>query len=168
MRNSIRLSAVSAAAVAAISFASAAQAADTATADAFAEILTTISVNQVDPLLFGQIAVNGDGAIVIGADGSQSCGASLVCTGTRQPGTFLISGTTGSAVGAVVDEASISLTNGTDSFTLDNFTTYWPNGTTLTGAGTTDLAVGGTLHIVAANASPGVYTGQYHVTVEYQ
>lgn len=169
MRNSIRIAAASAAALAA-SFASTAYAADTATANATAEVLSTISVNKTQDLLFGQIAVNGNGNLVIGADGTITCPAALVCTGVRQPAAFNVTGTNGVGVSASVNQTSVTLTHATNparTFTLDNFTVLFPLGTTLVG-GAADFNVGGTLHVTSANAEAGVYNGSFDVTVEYQ
>lgn len=168
MRNSIRLAAVGA--VLAASFATAAQAADTATASASAEVLSTISVTKDLDMSFGQIAVNGDGTVVLGADGSSTCSAQLVCAGTRQAAQFTVTGTADVGVVASVNQASINLVHATDAtktFTLDNFSVNFPAGNTLTG-GDASFAVGGTLNVVAANALAGVYTGSFDVTVEYQ
>lgn len=169
MRNSIRLASL--AALAAASFTTAAHAADTATASATAEVLSTISVTKDADLSFGTIAVNGDGTYVLGADGNYTCSAALICTGTRNPAAFTVTGTAANVgVAAGVDQASIVLTHATDNtktFTLDNFSIYFPSGNSLV-SGTTGFNVGGTLNVTAANAIEGTYTGQFDVTVEYQ
>ena len=168
MRKSIRLAAVSIAAAA--SFASAAHAADTATATASAEVLSTIAVTKDLDMSFGQVAVNGDGTFVLGADGTFSCTAALICAGTRQAAQFTVTGTAGVAVTACVNQASIDLVHATDNtktFTLDNFVVDFPSGNTLAG-GSSTFNVGGTLNVVAANALAGVYSGSFDVTVEYQ
>lgn len=169
MRNMIRIAGM--AAVAAASFATSAQAADTATASASVDVLSTISVAKDADMAFGTIAVNADGTYVLGADGTYSCSAGLVCAGTRAPAAFTVTGTAASVgVGASVDQASITLTHATDNtktFTLENFTTYFPAGNSLV-SGTTAFNVGGTLNVTAANALEGTYTGAFDVTVEYQ
>lgn len=169
MRKSIRLAAVGAV-LAAASFASAAQAADTATATASAEVLSTIAVAKDLDMSFGQVAVNGDGTFVLGADGTYSCTAALICAGTRQAAAFTITGTADVGVTASVNQTSIDLVHATDNtktFTLDTFTVDFPAGNTLVG-GSTSFNVGGTLNVVAANALAGVYSGSFDVTVEYQ
>ncbi len=170
MRNSIRLAAVSASVLAAISFASTAQAADSATANASAEVLSTLTVTKDQDLLFGQIAVNGNGTVLIAPDGSSSCSAQLVCTGTRQAAGFTVTGTADVGVVASVDQTSVTLTHSTDgtkTFTLNNFTLNFPLGNTLTG-GDASFNVGGTLNVTSAMALAGVYNGSFDVTVEYQ
>lgn len=169
MRNTIRLAGI--AALAAASFASTAHAADTATASATAEILSTISVTKDADLVFGSIAVNADGTYVLGADGNYTCSGGLVCTGSRNPAVFTVTGTAANVgVAASVNQASIVLTHATDNtktFLLDSFTTYFPAGTSMV-SGSTVFGVGGTLHIASANALQGTYTGSFDVTVEYQ
>lgn len=169
MRNSIRLASL--AALAAASFTTAAHAADTATASATAEVLSTIAVAKDADLSFGTIAVNGDGTYVLGADGNYTCSASLICTGTRNPAAFTVTGTAANVgVAAGVDQASIVLTHATDNtktFTVDNFSIYFPAGNSLV-SGTSSFNVGGTLNVTAANALQGTYTGSFDVTVEYQ
>ena len=168
MRNSIRLAAVSA--VLAASFASSAQAADTATATASAEVLSTISVTKDLDMSFGQVAVNGDGTVVLAPAGGVPCSAQLVCPGSNQPPLFTVPGTADVGVTASVDQTSISLVHATDTtktFTLDSFAVDFPGGNTLTG-GDAVFNVGGTLNVTAANALAGVYSGTFDVTVEYQ
>jgi len=169
MRNKIRLAGL--AAVAAVSFASSAQAADSATATASVDVLSTISVAKDNDMSFGTIAVNSDGTFVLGADGTYSCTAGLICAGTRAAAGFTVTGTAANVgVAASVDQASITLTHDTDNtktFTLDNFTTYFPAGNSIV-SGTTSFNVGGTLHVTSANALQGTYSGDFDVTVEYQ
>lgn len=83
MRNSIRFAAAGAA-LAAFFFGSTAYAADTASAEATAEVLSTIAVDNVHDMSFGQIAVNGDGTYLLNPDGSHSCSSTLICTGAPQ------------------------------------------------------------------------------------
>lgn len=170
MRNSIRIAAVSSAVLAALSFGSAAQAAATASATATAQVLSTLSVTKTRDLQFGQIAVNGSGNVVIGADGTGSCPTTIICTGTRDSASFTVTGTAGTGVTANVVQTSINLVHATDTtkiFLLDGFTVDFPTGSTLT-SGTTNFNVGGTLHVTTAAALAGVYSGTFNVNVEYQ
>ena len=166
MRNSIRFAAMGAAAVAALSFGSAASAATTATATATAEILSTLTVTNTAALDFGQVAVNGAGTVRITGASSVTCSANLVCTGNRRPAAFAVTGTSGVAVSAAVTAASVSLSSGANTMTLNNFDLYFPDGNTLV-AGATTFNVGGTLNVGAAQAA-GVYNGSFTVSVEYQ
>ncbi len=167
MRNSIRFAAMGAALAAAVSFGSAAQAATTATATASAEILTTLTVASTAGLDFGQIAVNGGaGTAVIGASGTNTCSATLLCTGTRTAASFDVGGTANTAVSAVVTTPSITLSSGANTMTLNAFTLAFPGGNTLVN-GATSFNVGGTLAVGATQAA-GVYNGTFTVSVEYQ
>ena len=174
MRNSIRLATAGFALASALAFAGTAQAAASATASANAEILTTISVVKNQNLDFGKIAVNGAGTLTVSADESApvACPATLVCQGARVPAKFTISGTNGSGTTASVRQASVSLTSGANSMTLNAFSVFFPNGSTLTlpnvtaTLGTAGFNVGGSLAVGAAQA-PGLYTGTFDVDVDY-
>lgn len=170
MRNINRIAAVSAAALATLSFGSAAQAAGTASANATATVLSTLTVTKDRDLQFGQIAVNGNGNVVIGPDGTGTCSAAIICTGPRNSASFTVNGTTGVGVSAAVTQTSINLVHATDTtktFLLDAFTVDFPTGSTLN-SGTTTFNVGGTLHVTTAAALAGTYTGTFNVNVEYQ
>ncbi|HVR90046.1 MAG TPA: DUF4402 domain-containing protein [Novosphingobium sp.] len=166
MRNSIRFAAMGAALATAVSFGSAANAAATASATATAEILSTLTVTNTRGLDFGQVAVNGAGTLRVAGDGSITCSANLVCTGTRQTAAFNVTGTSGVAYSAVVTTASVPLSSGANTMTLNNFSVYFPDGTTLV-AGASSFNVGGTLNVGASQAA-GLYSGNFTVSVEYQ
>ena len=166
MRNSIRFAAVSAALAAAVSFGSAASAATTATATASAEILSTLTVTNTQGLDFGQVAVNGAGTVRVTGAGLVTCSASLVCTGTRQTANFNVTGTSGVALNTSVTTASVTLSSGANTMTLNNFDIYYPNGNSLV-AGASTFSVGGTLNVGASQAA-GLYAGTFTVSVEYQ
>lgn len=170
MRNFNRIAAASAAVLATLSFGSAAQAAGTASATATATVLSTLSVTKTRDLQFGQIAVNGNGNIVLAADGTGTCPAAIICTGPRASAAFQVNGTAGVGVTANVTQTSINLVHATDTtkiFQLDGFTVDFPAGSTLT-SGSTTFNVGGTLHVTTAAALAGTYTGTFNVNVEYQ
>jgi hypothetical protein len=169
MRNSIRIAAVGVALASSLAFSGAANAAATASANANAEILSTITVVKDQDMDFGQIAVNGAAALTISADEGNpaACPGTLVCAGARVPAKFTIGGTAGVATTASVNSASVSLTSGANSMTLNNFTLFFPNGNTLNASGQAQFNVGGRLNVAAAQAA-GLYTGSFGVTVEYQ
>lgn len=169
MRNSIRIAAVGAALASSLAFSGAANAAASATANANAEILSTISVVKDQDMDFGQIAVNGADTLVISADEGNpaACPTNLICAGARAPAKFTISGTAGVGTTAAVRQASVSLTSGTNSMTLNSFTVFFPNGNTLNASGDAQVNVGGSLAVGAGQAA-GLYTGSFDVDVEYQ
>jgi len=175
MRNSIRLAA---AALAAVSFASTAQAATTATGTATAEVLSTLTVTPDVDLRFGQIAANGGGDIVVPADSATAITTSgtLVSTGTRGAAQFTVSGVSGVRVGISSLSVTTPLTwqgvwtggGATPTMGLGALTSHWNNNVdTLDAAGEAVFNVGGTLTVGSAQA-PGLYSGSFSVTVEYQ
>jgi len=172
MRTSLRFAAVGAA-LAAASLGTTAHAAATANATASAEILSSLTVTNTAGLDFGQVAVNGAGTATVGANGTNSCTANLVCTGTRQAATFDVTGTTGVGVAVTTPASAVALTyvgwtggGAAPTMSLNNFSVDFPGGTTLVG-GVTSFAVGGDLAVSATQAS-GVYSGSFTVSVEYQ
>jgi hypothetical protein len=171
MHKTIRLASAAAAIAAAVALSASANAATTATGNANAEILSSLQLEEVTELDFGQIAVNGAGTVVVNASDSalDTCSANLVCAGSKARGVFKATGTGDVAITARVIEASVNL-NGPSSSTmaLSNFTIGWPNGNTLDATtGERNFQIGGRL-TVAAGQTTGVYTGQYTVEVEYQ
>jgi hypothetical protein len=69
-------------------------------------------------------------------------------------------------VTASVQQSSITISSGSNNMTVDNFTLYWPTGTTLNASGQRSFDVGATLHVGAGQAT-GVYAGTYTVDVAY-
>ena len=170
MHMTIRLASAAAAFAAAVALSASATAATTATGTANAEILSSLQLEEVTELDFGQIAVNGAGTVVIAVEaGVDQCTGSLICAGTRTKGLFRATGTGDVAITAQVLEASITLTEtGGATMTFDNFTIGWPNGNTLDATtGEREFQIGGTLNVGAGQAT-GVYSGDYTVEVEYQ
>lgn len=144
--------------------AGAAQAA-TASADATANILEQVTVNSDgSDLAFGTI-VTGTAAstVAVASDGTASCGAGLVCTGTTSAAGFDVTGTTGETV-TVSSSTSVTLTN-TDGDEMTASLT--PSASTIVLDGTDGFAVAGTLN-VGANQADGQYEGTFSVTVDYQ
>lgn len=174
MRNSLRLAAVGAV-VAAASFAASAQAATTATADATATILSSLDVTNTAPLNFDSIAVNGAGTVVVATNGNISCTVgALVCPGfAASAAAFHVTGDANTAVSVTLPAAASTLTyvgwtgaGAAPTMTVDTWTSDFPNGNTLVG-GAADFAVGGTLHVAAAQPA-GSYAGTFDVSVQYQ
>src|SRR5688500_16268199 len=104
-------------AIASFGIASSASAA-TDTADVTAEILSTLQV-VVDPadnsLNFAEIADAGltaSSTVTVDPDGTRTCGADLLCSGTANAPTFTITGLPGSTVIVSFPDASIELTRG--------------------------------------------------------
>jgi hypothetical protein len=159
------------AAMGTLAIASTAQAATSDTADVTAEILTALSVT-VDPtdntLNFGQIAPGASAAnVVVAPDGSVTCPTSVICSGATDAPTFDVLGSANALVYITFTNASETLSNGTDSMTVSDFTTdQTSDQITLDGSGNGSFTVGGTLAVAASQAA-GVYTGTLEVNVAY-
>lgn len=167
MRNSLRLAAVGA--LAAASFATSAQAATTATATANAEVLSSLTVVSTADLQLGQIAANTGGTVTVNADSTVASSGALISTGTRSPAAFDVVGSPSALVVVTLPSAAVDLTrvSGTETMSLSGFNTA-PNGAfTLDVAGAGSFTVGGTL-TVGSGQVPGLYTGTFSVSVEYQ
>jgi len=160
-------------ALASLGVASTASAATSDTADVTAEILTALSV-AVDPadntLDFGQIAPGATAAtIVVGADGNLTggCPTQVICAGSTNAPSFDIVGNPNALVYVTFTNTSETLSNGTDSMTVDTFTTNLVGDqVTLDGSGDASFSVGGSLGVAASQAA-GVYIGTLEVNVAY-
>lgn len=170
MHKFFRLTAAVAALSAGMAFSATSASAAEAEGTATAEILSALSVVETRGLDFAQIAVNGAGVVTIGTGPTpvNTCTpTNLVCAGTKTSARFMVTGAPGVGVVASVRESAIDITNAAlDTMSVDTFTIYWPNGTTLSAAGTRPFDVGATLHVAAAQPQ-GVYTGTYNVDVAY-
>lgn len=158
-------------AMASFGIASTANAATSDTADVTAEILTALSVT-VDPtdntLDFGQIAPGASLAnVVVAPDGSVTCDAAVICSGTTDAPTFDVVGSPSALVYITFTNASETLSNGTDTMAVSSFTTDQASDQlTLDGSGDGSFTVGGSLAVGASQAA-GVYTGTLEVNVAY-
>ncbi len=139
----------------------------TGTAQAAANIVTPISITKNIDLNFGNIAASGSGfTVALSADGVRNStggtGTLPSVIGTVTAAEFTAAGLTG-ATYAVTLPTSITITNGTNTMTVDGFVSNSTN--TLTG-GSETFNVGATLN-VGANQVAGAYTGNFNVTVNY-
>ncbi|MCZ8171753.1 MAG: DUF4402 domain-containing protein [Brevundimonas sp.] len=168
MRNSLRL-ALAGAALSAVSFGSAAHAATSATANATAEVLSTLTLTADTPLNFGQIAANTGGSVTVNADSTTAFTGSVISTGTRAPAGFTVTGTPGaSVVVSLPASATLTRTGGTETMSITNFNANPPAGFQLAPVtGSATFGVGGTLGVASGQAA-GVYSGTFSVSVEYQ
>ena len=140
-----------------------------ATANVDAVIVAPLSIKVEDNMNFGSIAADGAAGTVIlnansDANADASSSASLVAS-TRRAALFLVDAAANYGY-SITLPSSVTLTNGTDNMTLDNFTSGL--GATSVGTGIDQLLyVGGTLN-VAANQAEGAYNGDVKVTVSYE
>ena len=151
-------------AVIAIAMTSTTAHAATANADAKATILKQVTVTNTSLLDFGTVVVGTTGGNVAlkSSDGSVTCDAALVCTGTTKAAAFKIVGTTGETVKIDVAK-TVTLTNGGNNM----IASLSSSAASLVLNGTDNFTVGGTL-AVGANQANGIYTGNFGVTVNYQ
>lgn len=141
------------------------------TANVGAGILTPISLNKVDDLAFGRFTSSTGGTIVLPpfADPFRMWTAGIVVD-FAAPATaakFTIGGVSGSTF-SIALPTTVSLSDGgINTMTVDTFTSNLDlTAETIPVAGTTDLFVGGTLTVGAAQAN-GTYTGAFDVSVNY-
>jgi hypothetical protein len=121
-----------------------------------------ISVAAVQSLEFGSIG-NGANTVTVDLAGARTAtDATQLAGGAPQAANFTVTGS-GALPFTVSLPASTTITNGTDTLTVNNFTDNAPANLT---AGTANFDVGGDLVIVGGE-SVGAYTGTFTVTVNY-
>ena len=167
MRNSLRFAVVGA--IAAASLAGSAQAATTATGNATAEVLSSLTVTSTADLQFGQIAANTGGTVTVNADSTAGSTGTLISTGTRTPAAFNVVGSPNALVVVSLPTAPVNLTRtgGTETMALGAFNTNPAGAFNLNSTGNGQFQVGGTLTVNNAQVA-GAYTGSFQVSVEYQ
>lgn len=143
----------------------------TSNATASAKIMTPITINTESHLQFGTFSSTGNA-------GTVTIEASLAGTRTSDPSITLSAlDNGGSASYTVTGEAnatyvitlpsSITISDGTNSMDIDNFTSnHDENIGTLNASGSEIIFVGATIN-VDANQAAGEYSGSYDVTVSY-
>jgi hypothetical protein len=147
-----------------------------ATASATATILTPIAISNTVDMNFGNLAVNATpGTCVLATDNSRSVtgGVTLMAGGTVTAASFTVTGVAGVNYVITLPAAVTTVSDGTNTMTVNTWTSN-PSGTgTLTG-GTSTLLVGATLN-VGGSQPAGVYntanaggSGEFTVTVNYQ
>ena len=144
-----------------------------ATSSATASIVQPINLLKVRDLSFGNIAAGEtSGTVVLAPTAagirSASGGVTLPAwSGTVQSAKFIVSGVDGYTYSIILPSASITLSDGTHSMTIDNFTSI-PSGSGLFTPGSQIIYVGATLN-VNANQEEGDYesTEDIEITVNY-
>lgn len=139
----------------------------TATADASANIIGPISLMKNTNMSFGNVAVSPTlaGTVVLdeASARTKTGGVTLpVITGTVSAAKFTVSGQSGTTY-AITLPASVVLTNGVNSMTVDAFTST-PTATGSLATGTEEIFVGATLNVAAAQVS-GLYTNTTDLVV---
>jgi hypothetical protein len=140
-----------------------------ATADASANIIVPIAIAKVNgmDLKFGNIIADADGGTVAisttGAPVLTGVNAPSIA-GERQQAQFTVTGFAG-ATYAVTLPVSATLSSDGNNMTVNSFVSN-PSSTGVLTGGSQALNVGATLN-VGANQAPGLYTGNFSVTVVY-
>jgi hypothetical protein len=125
---------------------------------------------------FGNLASSGTlGTCVLATDNSRSAtgGVTLMAGGTITAASFTVTGIIGATYTITLPAGATTVSDGTNTMTIDTWASS-PSGTgTLTG-GTSTLLVGATLN-VGVNQPGGIYntsnaggSGEFTVTVNYQ
>ncbi len=140
-----------------------------ATANVDAVIVAPISIKVEDNMNFGSIAADGEiGTVILDANSNTTANATSTASlvaGARNAALFLVDAANTYNYTITLPE-NVTLSNGTDQMTLNNFTSSL--GATSTGTGIDQLLyVGGTLN-VAADQAEGAYDGDVLVTVSYE
>jgi hypothetical protein len=157
-------------------FTAAAFAQSSATASAAATILTPIAISNTVDMNFGNLASSGTaGTCLLATDNSRSAtgGVTLMAGGTITAASFTVTGIIGATYTITLPAGATTVSDGTNTMTIDTWASS-PSGTgTLTG-GTSTLLVGATLN-VGVNQPGGIYntsnaggSGEFTVTVNYQ
>lgn len=169
MRISPKVTFARSAVAAALVVAGASAHAATDTASASAEVITPISITNTGDLAFGRFSANSGGGVVIATDGSRSTtGSVALYTGsTVSAASFDVAGLDGASYAITLPaDGTITLSDGASAtMAVDAFASN-PSGTGVLTGGSQSIAVGATL-TVASGQTPGVYTGSFDVTVEY-
>lgn len=139
------------------------------TADVSATVVTPLTVTKVTDLQFGKFSTaTGGGTVVINAaDGARTqTGAVTLQGGTTGRATFTLSGQSGLAYTATLDNATITLSGSGGTPPTMSAALTMNNQTGTFGGSSITLGVGGTL-TVAGDQAAGTYTGSLAVTVNY-
>lgn len=139
-----------------------------ASSNATATVVAPIAISNTQDLAFGSFSTSATNqTVTISAAGARSSvGAIVVPSSTATAASFSVTGdTTGTPTYAITLPASTTITNGTDTFTVDTFTSN-PSGTGTLTAGAQTLTVGATV-TTAGTLSTGNYTGTFSVSVDY-
>jgi len=182
MTKFIRTAAAGVALFAAMGMGSAAHAQDSASADATAEVLAALQLQNDRELDFGAIVMNAGttgGDVVVDALGARSCGGDLICGpgGTEQEALFTVTGAFGTDVAVLLEDVGttpVSLTHtGNVGSPAANHNIELvaladsAGGGFASFSGIEQFGVGGRI-VLDGSEIPGTYEGSFNVTVEYQ
>ena len=137
----------------------------TATVDVDERALT---LTAVDALSFGTVLAFGRNGSVTVTPGGTTSVSNAFSSAPGAPGTFTLTGVPSAPYSVSLPaDGSVTVSNGTESMTLRNFTrTGGSSQLFLDAAGDANFSVGATLN-VGSRQPQGTYTGTYNVTVDY-
>jgi hypothetical protein len=135
-----------------------------ASASASANIIQAIAISKTADMNFGSIVPGSSAAtVVLGTNGAVT--STLTTTGSRAAAAFNVTGGANTAY-SITLPTSVSLSNGAQTMTVNNFTSSIGTSGTIAAGGSQAFNVGATLN-VGANQTSGAYTGNFTVTVDY-
>ncbi|MCJ7449730.1 MAG: DUF4402 domain-containing protein [Bacteroidales bacterium] len=159
-----------------LAFAASSFAQSSATASATATILTPIAISNTVDMDFGNLAGSvTPGTCVLATDNSRTPagGVTIMAGGTPTAASFTVTGAADAVYTITLPGGATTVSNGTNTMTIDT----WVSSPTPTGTltlGTSTLLVGATLNVGISQAG-GVYntsnaggSGEFTVTVNYQ
>lgn len=138
----------------------------TASANAAADIVSPIGISAQQDLNFGKVSNSAAGTVVVATDGTTSA-STLSQIGSTSPAAASFNATAAKGFNYTIAlPSSVTLSNGTEKITVDEF--KHDAGTSSQGTGSSQtIGVGATLN-VDAEQSTGNYNGTFDVTVTYE
>lgn len=146
----------------------------TVTAQAFAEVVSTLTAQETDPLTFGRFSPQANGGrIIVNPDGSFINEGSVVLNqSTLKPGTFYITGEPQTAFSIQLPTTSTKLVheNGESIMLVEGWISDPPanTGAMIQNDGTQLIKIGAELRIGNLETNPtGIYTGSFELVFAY-
>lgn len=126
-----------------------------------------ITLANVAGLNFGKVLPYGSpGTVWVFANGTHSAANAFVSDATNiQASSWVVTGIPGAPY-AVTLPTSVTINNGTENMTINNFARSGSSQLALDAGGNGNFTVGARLN-VGANQPAGIYTGTFNVTVNY-
>jgi hypothetical protein len=141
-----------------------------ATGTATIDLLSPLTIQKLQDLDFGTVAVTAAGTAVIDpmANSISTTGGLVAAGGTPHAALFRGAASQNSVVNIKLPKQPIALTRvgGTETVTVSNFTLDGPTKRQMAQATTFDIKVGATLTVPAGQMA-GQYTGTFDVTAQY-
>lgn len=137
----------------------------TVTGDATVVILNALTATQTQSMNFGRVLPGSVAGVVTLSPAGATTATGASAHGTANAGGFTI--TAQASTPLIITFGNGTVTNGSNSMTIDTFTsTSTPANNTTDASGNLTLKVGANLN-VGANQAAGTYNGTYTVTVSY-